>query len=217
MKGGGSVTAVTHTGWRRSLRAVLLGAIGISVATVLWRLRPSGSLPRQPDTDIVAGCEWLAWGLASYLCLAVAGTAIAALVRWRGLARIAPATLRRLVDSAISVGLVAAVVAPTAAVATPPRHSTVAATTVQPRAPALDWPGLTVAMSPPTHSHSATREVVVRYGDTLWSIAAAHLGPGASHGQIAASWPRWYAANRQVIGPDPGVIHPGQRLRPPAA
>lgn len=56
---------------------------------------------------------------------------------------------------------------------------------------------------------------VVRGGDTLWDLAARHLGPGATPAQIAAEWPRWYAANRASIGPDPDLIHPGQRLVPP--
>jgi nucleoid-associated protein YgaU len=59
-------------------------------------------------------------------------------------------------------------------------------------------------------------EVVVHRGDSLWAIAARHLGPGATDGQIATEWPRWYAENRAVIGPDPDLIQPGQRLRPPA-
>ena len=44
-----------------------------------------------------------------------------------------------------------------------------------------------------------------RPGDTLWDIATRRLGAGAS-------WPAIYALNRDVIGPDPGVITPGQRL-----
>jgi nucleoid-associated protein YgaU len=57
--------------------------------------------------------------------------------------------------------------------------------------------------------------VVVHEGDSLWSIAARHLGPTTTDAQIAAEWPRWWAANRDVIGPDPSLIYPGQRLRPP--
>jgi LysM repeat protein len=57
--------------------------------------------------------------------------------------------------------------------------------------------------------------VVVRRGDTLWDIAADHLGPGANNTQVAAEWPRWHAANRSTIGPDPNLILPGQRLRIP--
>lgn len=57
---------------------------------------------------------------------------------------------------------------------------------------------------------------VVRRGDTLWDIAARHLGPAATAAQIAGEWPRWYAANRQVIGADPDLIRPGQQLAPPS-
>ena len=44
-------------------------------------------------------------------------------------------------------------------------------------------------------------------GDTLSGIAAA-LG-------IPGGWPALYAANRQVIGPDPGLIRPGTVLALP--
>ncbi len=61
-----------------------------------------------------------------------------------------------------------------------------------------------------------TDSVIVRSGDTLWSIAARHLGPDATVAEIAARWPRWFDANREVIGNDPDLILPGQQLRPPA-
>ncbi len=61
------------------------------------------------------------------------------------------------------------------------------------------------------------RDVVVTRGDTLWSIAAAHLGAGAGDAEISRAWPRWYAANRSAIGPDPHDLRPGTRLRPPAS
>lgn len=57
--------------------------------------------------------------------------------------------------------------------------------------------------------------VVVQRGDTLWGIAARHLGPGATDAQVAAAWPRWYVANRFTIGPHPELILPGQRLQAP--
>ncbi|MCQ1985347.1 MULTISPECIES: LysM peptidoglycan-binding domain-containing protein [unclassified Arthrobacter] len=59
------------------------------------------------------------------------------------------------------------------------------------------------------------REVVVAAGDTLWSLAASQLGPQATDAETAALWPRWYELNREVIGPDPGLIHPGQVLAVP--
>jgi nucleoid-associated protein YgaU len=57
--------------------------------------------------------------------------------------------------------------------------------------------------------------VRVRPGDSLWLITAHRLGPAADPTTIAATWPRWYAANRAVIGPDPNLILPGQELTSP--
>ncbi|MEU7577388.1 transglycosylase family protein [Streptomyces sp. NPDC041068] len=63
------------------------------------------------------------------------------------------------------------------------------------------------AASPGHSDRGSSRGVpgnyTVRQGDTLSNIAARH-GTG---------WQRVYAANRQVIGGDPDVIVPGQRLR----
>jgi len=62
---------------------------------------------------------------------------------------------------------------------------------------------------------TAEAEVVVHRGDSLWSIAAHHLGPDAGDAEVARAWPQWYAANRDRIGGDPGLILPGQILRVP--
>lgn len=58
-------------------------------------------------------------------------------------------------------------------------------------------------------------EVVVHRGDSLWSIAAAQLGAGATDDEIAEAWPRWYATNRAIIGADPDRLLPGQVLQIP--
>ena len=58
-------------------------------------------------------------------------------------------------------------------------------------------------------------QVVVHRGDSLWAIAARHLGRDASDAEIAHAWPAWFEANRRVIGDDPDVLRPGQVLRPP--
>lgn len=49
----------------------------------------------------------------------------------------------------------------------------------------------------------AAHTVVVRPGDSLWSLAGAD------------GWRRLYRANAAVIGADPDLIHPGQELRLP--
>lgn len=61
-----------------------------------------------------------------------------------------------------------------------------------------------------------TRTVVVRRGECLWQIASRHLGPGATTAAVAAAWPRWYAVNRAVVGPDPDAVQAGTRLVVPA-
>jgi nucleoid-associated protein YgaU len=49
----------------------------------------------------------------------------------------------------------------------------------------------------------------------MWAIAARHIGPQASPLQVAREWPRWYAANRTVIGSNPNLIRAGQVLTVP--
>jgi nucleoid-associated protein YgaU len=57
--------------------------------------------------------------------------------------------------------------------------------------------------------------VVVHRGDTLWGLVARFLGPQASDADVVREWPRWYEANRAVVGDDPDRILPGQVLRAP--
>lgn len=72
-------------------------------------------------------------------------------------------------------------------------------------------------LAPSPRATAGTHDVVtVHRGDTLWAVAARHLGPDASDAQVAREWPRWYAANRDVIGDDPDLLVPGQQLRPPS-
>ncbi len=62
-----------------------------------------------------------------------------------------------------------------------------------------------------------TTRHVVRRGDTLWSVAAAVLGPGASAAEVDRAWRRIAEANRDVVA-DPHLIFPGTELRlPPLA
>jgi nucleoid-associated protein YgaU len=73
----------------------------------------------------------------------------------------------------------------------------------------------------PPDGHSTGRRatmpdaVVVVAGDCLWTIAARAIGPDATDAEIAATWPRWYAHNRGVVGADPDLLIPGTVLRPP--
>jgi nucleoid-associated protein YgaU len=81
----------------------------------------------------------------------------------------------------------------------------------------LRLPGrVSVEPVPVAVSTATPRQLVVRRGDSLWSLAARTLGPGATPSEIAAAWPRLYAANRDVVGPDPARIEPGQHLTVPS-
>lgn len=72
--------------------------------------------------------------------------------------------------------------------------------------------------TPPAPAHAAPQQprlVEVRPGDTLWGIAAEHLGPDAGPEAVERLWHRIYDANRGVVGPDPDLVRPGQQLRLP--
>lgn len=221
------VNAFMHA-LRRS--AVVLAAA--AALPLLWAGRPGDPADTGPQSLVVAAAAWAAWALTGYLAVAVGMAALATRVPAAGptrrTARLVPAVVRRAVDVAVGAGVAATVVT----AAAPP----VLAAPVPSPPPVigpLEWPGLapaTPSPSPPpvpTPTPSprlpmrrptpAVHDVVVRPHDTLWGIAARALGPTATPARVAVAWPRWWAANRAVIGPDPGLIRPGQRLTPPAA
>ncbi|WP_081608455.1 LysM peptidoglycan-binding domain-containing protein [Crystallibacter crystallopoietes] len=67
----------------------------------------------------------------------------------------------------------------------------------------------------PVEQQDPNRTVTVVAGDSLWDIAARELGSLATDAEIAGQWPKWYAANRNVIGDDPSQLLPGQVLTVP--
>ena len=139
---------------------------------------------------------------------------------------VAPAGWRRSVRLACGVaaiavpvvGLVGVEASADKVTSSPLGHANVASLTRSSHHDAIRLDGLPMPERPAggrVGPQLATRLVVVRVGDTLWQIAARHLGLAASEATVAAEWPRWYAANRSVIGDDPGLIIPGTVLRPP--
>jgi nucleoid-associated protein YgaU len=81
--------------------------------------------------------------------------------------------------------------------------------------PATTWPSLDRAPMVSNHAEHHTQRYVVRPGDTLWGIAAAHLPGTPTATEIGKAWPAWWTTNRQVVGDNPDLIHPGQRLAAP--
>jgi nucleoid-associated protein YgaU len=208
-------------------------ACGLAAAAlVVCRPRAgSGVSGDDPTAGVVTVAAWAAWLLALYLVAAVVATAAARLPRSPRAAqalarRITPAVVRRMTDAAIGVTTAAVVLAgpPVTAYADPSPAATAAAAV-----PTVEWPGLPAAahsaaasattpavglVTPPPRRAAAAGDatVVVRAGDTLWSLAARQLGASATDAQVARAWPQLYAANRAVIGANPDLIRPGQRL-----
>jgi nucleoid-associated protein YgaU len=56
---------------------------------------------------------------------------------------------------------------------------------------------------------------VVAPGDSLWGIAERVLGTSDAS-RIARYWPKIHRANRDVIGPNPNILRPGEVLQLPA-
>ena len=80
-----------------------------------------------------------------------------------------------------------------------------------PRAPVSAPAAQTTTPAPVTAPRPAAarpRPYVVQPGGTLWSVSAWYYGTGLD-------WHRIYAANRAVIGGNPDLIRPGQRLALP--
>lgn len=73
------------------------------------------------------------------------------------------------------------------------------------------FPAVAEAQTEPQSASS----VVVKPGDSLWSISQQRLGPNATPQQIANEVEQIYSLNRERIGADPGLIMVGQELLVP--
>lgn len=137
------------------------------------------------------------------------------------LRRCAPVAVRRGVALALGTGLTLGLAGPAAA-------ATATAPVAAPRAdaapaqlPPMDWPGLLPApdvergATARQTSRAGDRVVVVRPGDSLWELAARTADRPVTDAGRAAQWPRWWSANRAVVGDDPDRLVPGQRLVAP--
>jgi nucleoid-associated protein YgaU len=184
----------------------LAGAFGalVAVAMLLLLATPAGfpatpsEVPRRfaaapVETQVASLATLAAWGCLAWLAYVLLAVAVG--VCPRGAVRDLAPLARRV------LGLATAGVAAGALVAATP--------------PALADGPFDRPADHPAHRRPRAGTHVVAPGDTLWGIAARRLGASASPALTAATWPRWYAANRPRIGPDPGLILPGQRLRPP--
>lgn len=154
------------------------------------------------------------------LCLAWAWVELTAAVAeaWRG---VRPARrgafqlsrgVRRVVLAACGVALVSGAASPAVATAAVGHRDRPARLHGAALLSGLPLPERAVAPRPAPHRTPERDVVVVRPGDSLWAIARRELPPGASDAAVTDRWHEIYAANRDVIGPDPDLVRPGQRL-----
>jgi hypothetical protein len=193
---------------RRSLSAASLGLL-LVLAVARWLLGATEALrhPARSEYDdlLLALAAWVLLGCAAWaVVIAVAAVVEAATAgrlpatAWVG----CPPSLRRLLLTGLGVALVGA--GPVQPLATASAHSP------------LPVPVRPVGSVHPDKGRSDDRPwVVVHRGDNLWRIAEDRLRSPASAGEVAALVHDLHRRNRGVIGPDPDLIRPGQRLSVP--
>ncbi|MGK2348345.1 LysM peptidoglycan-binding domain-containing protein [Actinomyces sp. W5033] len=76
-------------------------------------------------------------------------------------------------------------------------------------------PGRTALSAPAAAGAESSRSYVVQEGDSLWTITSRVL-ERTDPAEVAEAWPELYLANDDVIGEDPGLIHPGTVLDLPS-
>ena len=183
----------------------------------------ASSAPSSVTAPLVALLALATWACGAWLLVVLAATwggrlpGLAGRAARRTAERVAPGPVRTLVQVALGATVAASVLGGASSGLADERPAAVAS---------YDWPGTTAGPTEtgPAPAPSArplpagTRRVavvVVRPGDSLWAIAARDLGVGAPAARVARAWPRWWAANRDVLGDAPDLIHPGTRLDAP--
>lgn len=199
-------------------------AVTVGAAVVVHALRHDLAPPpgaARFDAWLLAGCAWAVTACACWAVVATGAVAVAA-ARHGTVARLpcVPEPARRLVLRACGIAAAGAVTGGLAlaapATATPGALQQDRPTTPhEPVVTAAPGPPGTRAPSaaPPRGTHAS--HLVVHRGGSLWAVAERALGPSASTADVAAYWPRVHRANRSTVGPDPDVVHPGQRLALP--
>lgn len=135
-----------------------------------------------------------------------------------------PGAVRRIVLAACGAALASGLLAPAhadqgPAVGPGPRPAATAALLVGLPLPdrtttTTRWLGLLgrqAATQDPTRARQADA-LVVAPGDSLWEIARSTLPARVSDAEVERRWQEIYRANREVVGADPDLIRPGQRL-----
>ncbi|WP_156160919.1 LysM peptidoglycan-binding domain-containing protein [Demequina maris] len=209
--------------------ALAAAAAGTGVAALAWRAAEAVDWRLWEASDAVVAAAGVAGAvLALRFCVEVVAASVAmargaTAPAWTG--RLARAVAAGLAATLLGAGVAHADDPPPSAGWLPAAAGAVVAPAPAPApwtpatrtpSPARIVPAEAPAEVPATGSAQQEDPVhVVTPGESLWSITADALGDGASTADVAAAWPRLYAANRDEIGPDPDLIHPGLRLALP--
>ena len=213
---------------RTYVRLALRAALAV---TATWAVTPSaGTAPARRRARRVTGCREVRPGwLDTWVGAAAAGCALATLAWWAGTFTLAVAAqVRQTIRSGRSA-------APARAAARPPSGTLVrrlAAAALGVALGAGPVPAYAAVDRTGRRPHSEgggrarpARPSTVRPSDRGGGAAQAPSGRWPQHDRgrgdrpepraVAAAWPRWWHANRAVVGPDPDLIRPGQVLHPP--
>ncbi|KUG53668.1 hypothetical protein AVL62_02505 [Serinicoccus chungangensis] len=196
-----------------TLATALLLWVGAVLLVAAWRVRPTGSAPSRPPTSASVRVA------TSLLVLIATGAGSTGAVAAPVCATAPSGAQDRDADHRDAGHRDEAHgAAPDGPVTAPPEHVHVPLPGWTP-APASTRPAargqVDLVGGRAAGQWDLPEHVVVRRGDTLWDLAARHLGPQATSADIAQEWPRWHAANLATIGPDPDLILPGQELTVP--
>ena len=191
---------------------VALGVTSAAVTVVRVLLEQLTAQVRTAEEAVVGSCLLALVACAAWAWLAAMSVVLEASAAVApGARRIpgVPPVVRRMILAACGVVVASALSQPASAAGDDARQDSLAGLPMPERA-------LGAAHAPAAHSHAApSRPLVVRPGDSLWSLAAEDLGPEASAAAVEARWRSIYRLNRALIGPDPDLIRPGQLLELP--
>lgn len=195
--------------------AATTGGAGVTaVALPALPATLGASTGARPDQALVGLCAGVAVLAAGWLWLVTTVVVVAALRGRVGEIRGVPAPVRRVLLAGCGVAVLGGLALPAGATPGAPHEDRVAPA---PTLAGLPYPDRAVssASHDPSRPGHPGRTVVVRPGDCLWSIAARDLGPTATDAEVARRTDAIHRLNRAVIGPDPDLIQPAQRLRLP--
>lgn len=182
--------------WLATTAAAVLAGVALRADAVALAGGPGTDLATalvRAGSVILLACAGWAWLVTTTVVLEVARGRV-------GLTRAVPASWRRAVLLACGASLAAGLAGPAAA---------------DPGLAGLPLPDRALGGPAPAVVVPLPAAVTVRPGDTLWALAERELGPTASPAQVDRRWRELYRLNRSVVGPDPDLIRPGQRLRLP--